>query len=67
MLELWNDGAPAWDLSELLAYRSSKTEAPIKLPKHCDKALHDLLASMTQKTPQARLSAEVYLDNERGK
>ncbi|XP_077298369.1 vacuolar protein sorting 15 isoform X2 [Arctopsyche grandis] len=67
LLELWNDGTPAWDLSGLLVYRSSDTPHSVKLPKQCDKRLVDLLTSMTQRNPQARLSAEVYLDNERGK
>lgn len=67
LLELWNDGTPAWDLSGLLVYRSSDTPHTVKLPKHCDKRLVNLLTSMTQRNPQARLSAEVYLDNERGK
>lgn len=68
LLELWNDGTPALDLSGLLAYRNvDDRPASMKPPRNCDERLSEILYSMTQRNPHARLSAEVYLDNARGK
>lgn len=68
LLELWNDGTPALDLPGLLAYRNGEDRpASMSPPTSCDERLTKLLHSMTERNPKDRLSAELYLDNERGK
>ncbi|KAG6449305.1 hypothetical protein O3G_MSEX005972 [Manduca sexta] len=68
LLELWNDGTPALDLPGLLAYRNGEDRPPtMTLGEGCEPALRDLLHSMTERNPKDRRSAELYLDEARGK
>lgn len=68
LLELWNDGTPALDLPGLLAYRNGEDRpATMSLPKGSDPQLRALLHSMTERNPRDRRSAELYLDEARGK
>ncbi|CAG4938820.1 unnamed protein product [Colias eurytheme] len=68
LLELWNEGTPALDLPGLLAYRNGEDRPPtMTLPENCDKDLQELLRSMTERNPKDRKSAEIYLDEARGK
>ncbi|XP_045762546.1 phosphoinositide 3-kinase regulatory subunit 4 [Maniola jurtina] len=68
LLELWNDGTPALDLPGLLAYRNGEDRPPtMTLPDTCEEELRILLESMTERNPKDRRSAEIYLDEARGK
>ncbi|XP_039745183.1 phosphoinositide 3-kinase regulatory subunit 4 isoform X2 [Pararge aegeria] len=68
LLELWNDGTPALDLPGLLAYRNGEDRPPtMTLPDTCEQELRSLLESMTERNPKDRRSAEIYLDEARGK
>lgn len=67
LLELWNEGHAPFDLSQLLAYRSNEYSPQRHLDKIEDSSLRSLLASMIQRNPAHRLSAELYLSQERGK
>ncbi|XP_052743636.1 phosphoinositide 3-kinase regulatory subunit 4 [Bicyclus anynana] len=68
LLELWNDGTPALDLPGLLAYRNGEDRPPtMTLPDTCEPELMTLLESMTERNPKDRRSAEIYLDEARGK
>lgn len=68
LLELWNDGTPALDLPGLLAYRNGEDRPPtMTLPDTCEEELRTLLESMTERNPKDRRSAEIYLDEARGK
>ncbi|XP_045455621.1 phosphoinositide 3-kinase regulatory subunit 4 [Melitaea cinxia] len=68
LLELWNDGKSFFSLEELLAYRNGG-ERPknMNLPEICEPGLKELLYSMTELNPKDRKSAEIYLDEARGK
>ncbi|KAL0811870.1 hypothetical protein ABMA28_009292 [Loxostege sticticalis] len=68
LLELWNDGTPALDLPGLLAYRNGEDRpSTMTLPEGSDPQLKALLHSMTERNPKDRRSAELYLDEARGK
>ncbi|XP_026750400.2 phosphoinositide 3-kinase regulatory subunit 4 isoform X2 [Galleria mellonella] len=68
LLELWNDGTPALDLPGLLAYRSGEERpSTMTLKEGADPRLRDLLHSMTERNPKDRRSAELYLDEARGR
>ncbi|XP_028172381.1 phosphoinositide 3-kinase regulatory subunit 4 isoform X2 [Ostrinia furnacalis] len=68
LLELWNDGTPALDLPGLLAYRNGEDRpSTMTLPEGSDPQLRELLHSMTERSPKDRRSAELYLDEARGK
>ncbi|XP_018329607.1 phosphoinositide 3-kinase regulatory subunit 4 [Agrilus planipennis] len=67
LLELWNEGSPVFDLSQLLAYRSGDYSPQRHLDKIEDPTLRLLLSSMMQRDPNQRLSAELYLSQERGR
>ncbi|KAJ2941262.1 hypothetical protein O0L34_g3460 [Tuta absoluta] len=68
LLELWNDGTPALDLPGLLAYRNGEDRpSTMTLPEGSDPRLRSLLESMTERNPKDRKSAELYLDEARGK
>ncbi|KAI5638356.1 protein kinase domain-containing protein [Phthorimaea operculella] len=68
LLELWNDGTPALDLPGLLAYRNGEDRpSTMTLPEGSDPRLKSLLHSMTERNPKDRKSAELYLDEARGK
>lgn len=68
MLELWSEGATPFEFSQLLAYRSGELEL---VTKHLDalenENLRSLIASMINRNAADRKSAEVYLDEQRGK
>ncbi|KAJ8710702.1 hypothetical protein PYW08_009217 [Mythimna loreyi] len=67
LLELWNDGTPALDLPGLLAYRNGE-ERPASMTLATDEPqLKALLHSMTERNPRDRRTAELYLDEARGK
>ncbi|XP_014259628.1 phosphoinositide 3-kinase regulatory subunit 4 [Cimex lectularius] len=67
LAELFSDGHPPFDFSQLLAYRTGEYTLDKYLCKLEDVQVRALIESMIQKDPSARLSAEVYLDQERGK
>lgn len=66
LLELWNEGHAPFDLSQLLAYRVGEYTPKKHLDNIEDTSLRALLTSMIQRDPNDRLSAEVYLSQERG-
>ncbi|CAG5136560.1 unnamed protein product [Candidula unifasciata] len=67
IIELFCDGTPPFDLSQLLNY-SSKNYSPWKLIDTIpDNNIKDLVEHMTQRKPEIRLSAEEYLIKQRGK
>ncbi|GLH13555.1 Phosphoinositide 3-kinase regulatory subunit 4 [Gryllus bimaculatus] len=69
LLELFNEGHPPFDFSELLAYRNEES-ASRNVLKHLEKVedpeMRALFKSMIQKDPTKRLSAELYLAQQRG-
>lgn len=65
MLELWNEGHAPFELSQLLAYRSGEYSPQKHLDNLEDAGLKSLLSSMIQRDPSQRLSAELYLSQER--
>ncbi|CAH0696333.1 unnamed protein product [Spodoptera exigua] len=67
LLELWNDGTPALDLPGLLAYRNGEDRPSTMTLSTDDEELKNLLHSMTERNPRDRKSAELYLDEARGK
>lgn len=67
LTELYNEGHPPFDFSQLLAYRNSEYSASKHLDKIDDSGIRDLLASMLEKNPSNRKSAEIYLSQARGK
>lgn len=67
LLELWNEGHAPFDLSQLLAYCSNEHSPQKHLDKIEDPSLRALLSNMIQRDPSQRLSAELYLSQERGK
>ncbi|CAB3229628.1 unnamed protein product [Arctia plantaginis] len=67
LLELWNDGTPALDLPGLLAYRNGEERPATMTLTIDDPQLKSLLHSMTERNPRDRRSAELYLDEARGK
>lgn len=66
-MELWNEGTPPFELSQLLAYRTGEYNPQKHLDSLEDPALKSLLSSMIQRDPAQRLSAELYLSQERGR
>lgn len=68
LLELWTEGAAPFEFSQLLAYRRGEVEM---VNKHLDCIENDrlkaLLQSMLSLNSKDRKSAEIYLDQERGK
>ncbi|CAL1546383.1 unnamed protein product [Lymnaea stagnalis] len=67
IIEMFCDGTPPFDLSQLLNY-SSKNYSPWKLIDSIpDNNIKDLVEHMTQRKPEFRLSAEEYLIKQRGK
>lgn len=68
LLELWGEGTTPFEFSQLLAYRSGDLEL---VTKHLDELenenLRNLISSMISRNPADRKSAEVYLDEQRGK
>uniref|UniRef100_A0A182QQ95 non-specific serine/threonine protein kinase n=1 Tax=Anopheles farauti TaxID=69004 RepID=A0A182QQ95_9DIPT len=68
LLELWTEGTAPFEFSQLLAYRRGEVDM---VRKHLDgignERLRDLVESMLSLEPRERKSAELYLDQERGK
>ncbi|ENN74924.1 hypothetical protein YQE_08502, partial [Dendroctonus ponderosae] len=66
LLELWNELQVPFDYSQLLAYRAGKYSPEKHLEKLEDPNLRSLISSMINRDPATRLSAEKYLDQQRG-
>lgn len=66
LIELYNEGHPLFDYSQLLAYRNGDYSANKHLDKIEDVGVKELLASMIEKNPTKRKSAEIYLSQARG-
>uniref|UniRef100_A0A8D3EGF4 non-specific serine/threonine protein kinase n=1 Tax=Scophthalmus maximus TaxID=52904 RepID=A0A8D3EGF4_SCOMX len=65
--ELFSEGVPLFDLSQLLAYRKGHFQTEQVLAKIEDRSIRELVAQMVQREPEKRLSAEEYLKQQRGK
>uniref|UniRef100_A0A3B3SVH7 non-specific serine/threonine protein kinase n=1 Tax=Paramormyrops kingsleyae TaxID=1676925 RepID=A0A3B3SVH7_9TELE len=65
--ELFTEGIPLFDLSQLLAYRKGHFQTEQVLLKIEDRSVRELVAQMVQREPEKRLSAEEYLKQQRGK
>ncbi|XP_055699019.1 phosphoinositide 3-kinase regulatory subunit 4 [Phlebotomus papatasi] len=67
LLELWCEGTAPFEFSQLLYYRKGDQELVTKHLNGIDNArLRNLIASMLNRNPAERKSAEIYLDQERG-
>uniref|UniRef100_A0A182P1N3 non-specific serine/threonine protein kinase n=1 Tax=Anopheles epiroticus TaxID=199890 RepID=A0A182P1N3_9DIPT len=68
LLELWTEGTAPFEFSQLLAYRRGEVDL---VRKHLDgignERLRELVESMLSLEARERKSAELYLDQERGK
>lgn len=65
--ELFTEGVPLFDLSQLLAYRRGLYQTEHVLMKIEDRFVRDLVSHMVQLVPEKRLSAEEYLKQQRGR
>ncbi|XP_074539851.1 phosphoinositide 3-kinase regulatory subunit 4 [Halichoeres trimaculatus] len=65
--ELFTEGVPLFDLSQLLAYRKGNFQTEHVLLKIEDRSVRELVAQMVQREPEKRLTAEEYLKQQRGK
>ncbi|XP_067261239.1 phosphoinositide 3-kinase regulatory subunit 4 isoform X3 [Chanodichthys erythropterus] len=65
--ELFTEGVPLFDLSQLLAYRKGHFQTEHVLMKIEDHSIRELVAQMVQREPEKRLTAEEYLKQQRGK
>uniref|UniRef100_A0A8C9V437 non-specific serine/threonine protein kinase n=1 Tax=Scleropages formosus TaxID=113540 RepID=A0A8C9V437_SCLFO len=65
--ELFTEGIPLFDLSQLLAYRKGHFQTEQVLMKIEDRSVRELVAQMVQREPEKRLTAEEYLKQQRGK
>ncbi|XP_056331144.1 phosphoinositide 3-kinase regulatory subunit 4 isoform X3 [Danio aesculapii] len=65
--ELFTEGVPLFDLSQLLAYRKGHFQTEQVLMKIEDHSIRELVAQMVQREPEKRLTAEEYLKQQRGK
>ncbi|KAK2909654.1 phosphoinositide 3-kinase regulatory subunit 4 isoform X1 [Channa argus] len=65
--ELFTEGVPLFDLSQLLAYRKGLFQTEQVLMKIEDQSIRELVAQMVQREPEKRLTAEEYLKQQRGK
>ncbi|XP_073986579.1 vacuolar protein sorting 15 isoform X1 [Rhodnius prolixus] len=66
LAELFSDGHPPFDFSQLLAYRAGEFSMEKYLSKLEDEPIRRLIEAMIQRDPTARHSAENYLAQERG-
>ncbi|KAL0276782.1 UNVERIFIED_CONTAM: hypothetical protein PYX00_004283 [Menopon gallinae] len=66
LIELYNEGEPPFDLSQLLSYRINEYDPKKHLDKIEDEGIRNLLSHMIQRDPSLRHSAETYLDQARG-
>ncbi|XP_061162546.1 phosphoinositide 3-kinase regulatory subunit 4-like [Saccostrea echinata] len=65
--ELFTEGTPPFDFSQLLAYRNGEYSPWKVLEKIDDDYIRDLVRHMIKKDPSHRLSAEEYMIQQRGK
>ncbi|XP_050436051.1 phosphoinositide 3-kinase regulatory subunit 4 [Adelges cooleyi] len=65
--EMFTDGHPLFDLSQLLAYRNGEYDPNPHIESIEDQGIKDLIKSMIQLNPADRCSAELYLDEEKNK
>uniref|UniRef100_H3CAL5 non-specific serine/threonine protein kinase n=1 Tax=Tetraodon nigroviridis TaxID=99883 RepID=H3CAL5_TETNG len=65
--ELFTEGVPLFDLSQLLAYRRGLFQTEQVLLKIEDRSVRDLVAQMVQREPEKRLTAEEHLKQQRGR
>ncbi|KAJ8354332.1 hypothetical protein SKAU_G00218990 [Synaphobranchus kaupii] len=64
--ELFTEGNPLFDLSQLLAYRKGHFQTEQVLMKIEDQSIRELVAQMVQRQPEKRLTAEEYLKQQKG-
>ncbi|XP_015367758.1 PREDICTED: phosphoinositide 3-kinase regulatory subunit 4 [Diuraphis noxia] len=67
LAEMFTDGRPPFDLSQLLAYRNGEYDPNIHVDTIDDEEIRDLIKSMIKLNPADRCSAELYLDEEKNK
>ncbi|CAL8354364.1 unnamed protein product [Arctogadus glacialis] len=65
--ELFMEGVPLFDLSQLLAYRKGQFQTEHVLMKIEDENVRELVMQMIQREPDKRQSAEDYLRQQRGR
>ncbi|XP_039192170.1 phosphoinositide 3-kinase regulatory subunit 4 isoform X2 [Crotalus tigris] len=63
--ELFTEGVPLFDLSQLLAYRNGLFSPEQALSKIEDRSIRELVIQMIQCEPEKRLAAEDYLKQQR--
>lgn len=66
LIELFTEGQAPFDFAQLLSYRSQEMANSPVIEKMEDSAVRDLLLNMIQLAPEKRLSAEEYLQWQRG-
>ncbi|KAG5332495.1 PI3R4 kinase, partial [Acromyrmex charruanus] len=66
LTELYNEGHPPFDFSQLLAYRNNEYSVSKHLDSIDDLGIRELLSSMLERNPTNRKSAEIYLAQTRG-
>ncbi|RLU24739.1 hypothetical protein DMN91_002829 [Ooceraea biroi] len=66
LTELYNEGHPPFDFSQLLAYRNNEYSVSKHLDSIDDPGIRELLGSMLERNPANRKSAEIYLAQARG-
>lgn len=68
LLELWTEGTAPFEFSQLLSYRSGDQDLVSKHMQGIENIhLRNLISSMLHRNPKERRSAEIYLDEERGR
>ncbi|CAL8248630.1 unnamed protein product [Lota lota] len=65
--ELFTEGVPLFDLSQLLAYRNGHFQTEHMLMKIEDHNIRELVMQMIQREPDKRQTAEEYLKQQRGR
>ncbi|CAL8288179.1 unnamed protein product [Merluccius merluccius] len=65
--ELFTEGVPLFDLSQLLAYRKGQFQTEHVLMKIEDHSIRELVMQMIQREPDKRQTAEEYLKQQRGR
>ncbi|XP_053989741.1 phosphoinositide 3-kinase regulatory subunit 4 isoform X3 [Hylaeus volcanicus] len=66
LTELYNEGHPPFDFSQLLAYRNNEYSVSKHLDTIDDSGIRELLSSMLERNPGNRKTAEIYLAQARG-
>lgn len=67
LTELFTEGHPPFDFSQLLAYHNNEFSIDKHLDKVEDEGVRELVRAMMQRDESKRLSAELYLAQERGR